>query len=82
MRFAISPERRREESDDDDDDADGEAEEMAGAPHVRSAALSRLIQMQFLLLLLRKCLARELIVSHRRRREVKATDLQGGRDGS
>ena len=81
MRFAISPERRREESDDDDDhDEDEEAEEMAGAPHVRSAALSGLLQIQ--LLLRRKYLARELIVSHRRRREVKATDLQRGRGGS
>jgi hypothetical protein len=82
MRFAISPERRREESDDDDDhDEDEEAEEMAGAPHDRSAALSGLLQIQ-LLLLRRKYLARELIVSHRRRREVKATDLQRGRGGS
>ena len=53
---------------------------MAGAPYVRSAALSRLLQLQ-LLLLLRKDLAREQIGSHRRRREVKATDLLRGREG-
>lgn len=81
MRFAISPERHREESDDDndDDDEDEGAEEMAGASHVRSAALSRLLQLQ--LLLRRKDLAREQIGSHRRRRGVKATDLLRGREG-